>query len=210
VSQSFCSATCVMRSDRAQFFPHFLYLSFRLTILVEEDGRLLADQLRQELANCANEREAVKDFLKKNASMREFAKKYKFFPSMLSQLSHRIVSQLTPLQTFDCIKKSVSSVADGGSDIGSALIYIAGGDVATGGALLGIFFVSMLVQLLLVVIQHRKNPRKMEILMEVGLSVSFMRPGVLHRRILTKQPLQGHESFDLISESTAARVSHNN
>ena len=177
-----------------------------MTILDEEDGRLLADQLRQELVTCANELVAVKDFLMKNASMREFTKKHMFFPSMLGQLSHRIVSQLTPLQTFDCITKSVSSVVDGGSDIGSALFYIADGDVATGGFLLGIFFFSMLVQLLLVVVQHRKNPRKMEILMEVGLLVSFIRPGVLHRRILTKKPLQGHESFDLITESVCARV----
>ena len=156
--------------------------------------------MRSKLTNYGNEKLAVEAFFGGRA-MGELEVEQPWLKSMIDAIVHRHVTEMTQAKWLKCIGKSVMSAVDVGTDISSATIYLAAGDTSTAAMLFGLTFASMACQLMLVAAIHSHDWRFM--IKEMLWTLTGLRSGLLHKRILTKYENRG--AMDVGSESVAMK-----
>ena len=170
-----------------------------LNLLVDSDASLIVAQLQFDLTSFANDEIAANEFLKGTA-MREFCNSHPFFPGLIRTMCRLHSTSMTRWKTVECNKKSFFSVADMVSDVTTGVYFLTKeGLHKTGVTLIGLVFGSLLLQVFSVVAVHKKNKEIMW--REIFLTLSGFRPGVLHKRIITQTPRNGHESMDANGEA---------
>ena len=177
----------------------------RLRAVDRSDGGRLARVLKKYLQSSANEGIAVKRFLFEVRSMEEFAEKHpSFFQPMLERMCLRLVALVTIGVQFQCCKMVFASWLDVGTDLWTAFVYSDAGDDDTSNSLVTIVVTSLLCQVLFAVVVHHKNWKVM--LREVFYTVTYIRSGILHFRVLTRQVQDKHAFVDALTEYMVGAV----
>jgi hypothetical protein len=158
---------------------------------------LLAGMLRSRLTNYSNEQLAAESFFEVRA-MDEFVLEQPWFRSMVGAIVHRHVTSMTWWKALACIGKSCLTAGDIGTDIVTGVIYYNEGDSATASMLFGLAGTSMFIQLMVVAAIHNSDWRVM--FTEMLWTLTGLRSGLLHKRILTKEENEG-ASVGVITEA---------
>jgi hypothetical protein len=116
--------------------------------------------------------------------MDEFVFEQPWFRSMIGAVVHRHVTEMTWWKYMACFGKSMLTATDIGTDIVTGIIYYRAGETNIAAMLFGLAGTSMFIQLMVVAAVHSYDWKIM--VREMLWTLTGLRSGLLHKRILTK------------------------
>jgi hypothetical protein len=173
-----------------------------LELVENHNVGLLADNLRSKLMNWGNEKLAIEAFFEGSA-MAELDVQQPWFKSVIAVIAFRCVTEMTRAKWFACGRRALLSAGDVGTDFVTGSIFYLDGDTRTATMLFGIAGTSMVVQLIIVAVIHSYDWRFA--LKEMFWTLTGLRSGILHKRIITKEENDVRAGSNVITESMVQR-----
>ena len=146
----------------------------------------------------ATEEGAFASWVKKHPAMHELATNHEFFKPLMLTLGKAIRTSATWQKLGLSIGAALMSMLDVATDIFTINIYRRLGKHETADLMILFVILSLSLQLILVVVVHHRNQRKM--LIELFGTVTFTKPAFNKFRVLTNAKMKGHATMPPVSE----------
>ena len=143
-------------------------------------------------------------WLNKNPALKEFDDKHAFFRGLIMSIGKEMRHRATWTKVILSVGSGLFSMIDMGSDVVSIILYRSRGldDVAF---MMTVFvLLSLGMQLLVVIVIHYKNKRRM--LIEIVGTLTFTKAGLNKYRVLTNTKVVGHEIMPPVAEMMVFKI----
>jgi len=170
----------------------------RYDLLKKADGAAFAMSFNKNLKLSANEEGAVERWMGDHQALSAFGEKYRFFNKFMQTIGREKNCQVTFTKVMVSVGCSVASIVDVGSDCYAVFFYLENDRIEIGTLLLAFLLTSLFLQLMLVILVHHGNWKKMW--EQLFFTITFAKPGVNWYNVLTSKESEGHELLDPVHE----------